>query len=105
MKKQIGRKDLINTELNWTIPHPEIEKPWFNKKIVEVMNQPRKNLAGDDDDEKNTKQKKLTKAEIKYLEHAYQFLDKINIVKGKIDMNTTKTTRYADEELEGRVKT
>lgn len=64
MKKQIGRKELINTELNWTIPHPEIEKPWFNKKIVEVMNQPRKNLT-DDDEDKDINKQKLTKAEIK----------------------------------------
>lgn len=101
MKKQIGRKELINTDLNQTIPNPDIENPWFNKKIVDVMNQPRKNLQDEDNDKTN----KMTKAEIKYLEHVYTFIDKLNVVKGKIDLNTTKTTKYIDEEIEGRVNT
>jgi len=53
------------------------------------MNQPRINLLDVDSDKTN----KMTKAEIKYLEHVYTFIDKLNIVKGKIDLNTTKTTK------------
>lgn len=61
MSRQIGRSDLMKTDLNWTIPSSEIENPWFNPKIVQVINQPRKNLQEVEDDVKV----KISKSELK----------------------------------------